>query len=183
VPSGVELVGGNLRRLRAAAGLTLAALAERSGVAKGTVSELERGQGNPTVETLFALAYALDVTLADLVDQAGITGSEVVRAVDRPFIPGRGLDARLLQRTQQRQLVIEVYDLLVHPAAAQEAQAHRTGTREQVYLVDGDMTVGPAEQPAGLGPGDFVSYAADVPHVYRSMDGARALLTMLVPPT
>ena len=87
--SGVQLVAGNLRRLRDAAGLSLAALAERSGVAKGTISELERGRGNPTIETLFALAYALDATLADFVGDPGTPDAQVVRAVDRPFIQGR----------------------------------------------------------------------------------------------
>ncbi|MEJ3653185.1 helix-turn-helix domain-containing protein [Actinomycetes bacterium KLBMP 9759] len=180
--AGVELVASNLRRLRSAAGLSLAVLAERSGVAKGTLSELERGQGNPTIETLFALAYALQVTLADLVDGPAPAAVDVVRALDRPFIPGRPLDARLLHRSLQQHIVFEVYDLVVHPGAVQQAKAHRTGTREQVYLIDGDMSAGPRERLVELGPSDFVAYPADVDHTYASRDGAHALLTMLIPP-
>jgi DNA-binding XRE family transcriptional regulator len=43
---------GDLRRLRARRGLTLGALAEESGIAKATLSNLESGIGNPTLETL-----------------------------------------------------------------------------------------------------------------------------------
>jgi len=115
--AGTALVARNLRRLRNTSGLSLAALAAASGVAKGTISELERGRGNPTVETLFALAYALEATLADLVSDPPQDEAQVVRAVDRPFVPGSPLDARLLHRSQLSDRVLEVYELLVHPLA------------------------------------------------------------------
>jgi len=92
--AGTALVGGNRKRLRTASGLSLAALAAASGVAKGTISELERGRGNPTVETLFALAYALEATLADLVsdppqDKRRLSGRSTDRSCpDRRWTPG-----------------------------------------------------------------------------------------------
>jgi len=179
--AGTTLVGGNLRRLRTASGLSLAALAAASGVAKGTISELERGRGNPTVETLFALAYALEATLADLVSDPPQDEAQVVRAVDRPFVPGSPLDARLLHRSQLSDRVLEVYELLVHPQAEQRARAHRHGVREHVYLVHGDLLVGPAAKPLSLTAGDYAHYKADTDHIYRSQGGGRAVLTMIVP--
>jgi len=55
------MVGRNVRRLRIAAGLTQAALAERMGVDRAYVSGLELGQRNPTVVTLWHIAQALGV--------------------------------------------------------------------------------------------------------------------------
>lgn len=179
---GVELVAGNLRRLRSAAGLSLAALAERSGVAKGTISELERGHGNPTIETLFALAYALNATLADFVGDPGTPDAKVVRSMNRPFIEGQPLDARLLHRSQQNRLVLEVYELLIHPDAAQHAGPHRPGVMEHLYVIEGQATVGPEVAPVHLGCSDYAVYSADVPHRYASNLGARVLLIMSIPP-
>lgn len=181
VTAGTALVAGNLRRLRSASGLSLAALAAASGVAKGTISELERGRGNPTVETLFALAYALEATLADLVSDPPQDDAQVVRAVDRPFVPGSPLDARLLHRSQLSDRILEVYELLVHPQAEQRARAHRYGVREHVYLVHGDLLVGPTTTPLSLTTGDYAHYKADTDHIYRSRNGGRALLTLVVP--
>lgn len=48
-----RVVGDNVRRLRKAAGLSQAALAERMGVDRAYISGLERGQRNPTVVTLW----------------------------------------------------------------------------------------------------------------------------------
>jgi transcriptional regulator with XRE-family HTH domain len=54
-----KMVGLNVRRLRVAAGLTQAELAERMGVDRGYVSGLELGQRNPTIVTLWHTAEAL----------------------------------------------------------------------------------------------------------------------------
>jgi transcriptional regulator with XRE-family HTH domain len=61
-----RLVGGNVRRLRTAAGLTQAELAAKMGVDRAYVSALELGGRNPTIITLWHLAKALGVRLAEL---------------------------------------------------------------------------------------------------------------------
>lgn len=62
-----QLVGRNFARLRKARGLTQEEVEARSGVSQQYLSSLERGRRNPTVITLYELAQALDVTVADLV--------------------------------------------------------------------------------------------------------------------
>jgi transcriptional regulator with XRE-family HTH domain len=57
------MVGKNVKRLRIAAGLTQAALAERMGVDRAYVSGLELGQRNPTVVALWHITKALGVKL------------------------------------------------------------------------------------------------------------------------
>lgn len=56
-----RMVGRNVQRLRIAAGLTQAKLAERMGVDRAYVSGLELGQRNPTIVTLWHIAKALGV--------------------------------------------------------------------------------------------------------------------------
>jgi transcriptional regulator with XRE-family HTH domain len=53
-------------------GLTQQQLATASGVAQADISRIERGQSNPTAETLEALAVPLGVTL-DLVPATQVT--------------------------------------------------------------------------------------------------------------
>ncbi len=61
-----RLVGGNIKIIRTAAGLTQAALADRMGVDRAYISGLELGQRNPTIISLWHLAQALGVSVADL---------------------------------------------------------------------------------------------------------------------
>ncbi len=64
-----RLVGGNVRRLRTAAGLTQAELAVKMGVDRAYVSALELGGRNPTIVTLWHLAQALGIRFAELFQQ------------------------------------------------------------------------------------------------------------------
>jgi DNA-binding XRE family transcriptional regulator len=55
-------VGANIRRMRRAQGLTQAALAQRAGLSTGYVSLIEQGRANPRLETVSALADALEAS-------------------------------------------------------------------------------------------------------------------------
>jgi len=80
-----EIIAAALRRERDRAGLSLSELAKRAGIAKSTLSQLESGAGNPSVETLWALGVALGVPFSRLVDPPG-RAVQVIRAGDAPAI-------------------------------------------------------------------------------------------------
>jgi transcriptional regulator with XRE-family HTH domain len=65
-----RMVGRNVKRLRIAAGLSQAELAQRMGVDRAYVSGLELGQRNPTIVTLWHLAEALKVKLVTFFEEA-----------------------------------------------------------------------------------------------------------------
>ena len=65
----IEIIAKGLTRERQRAGLSLAEVARRAGVAKSTLSQLEAGQGNPSIETLWALCVALNIPFARLMEE------------------------------------------------------------------------------------------------------------------
>lgn len=79
--AGTPSLGDRIRARRVGLGLTLASVAERAGLSLPYVSNLERGRGNPTLESLTALAKALEVTLGELVtEDEQATGEDLVLA-------------------------------------------------------------------------------------------------------
>jgi transcriptional regulator with XRE-family HTH domain len=64
-----RLVGTNVRRLRIAAGLTQAKLAEGMSVDRAYISALEKGERNPTIITLWHTAKALGVRVGALFEE------------------------------------------------------------------------------------------------------------------
>ncbi len=58
----------NLKRLRAANGLSQEALAHEAGLHRTYLSDLERGERNPTIDVIDRIAKAYDVTLGTLLD-------------------------------------------------------------------------------------------------------------------
>ena len=49
--------------------MSLSELARKAGIAKSTLSQLEAGSGNPSIETLWALCVALDIPFSRLIEE------------------------------------------------------------------------------------------------------------------
>ena len=64
----LDRIAASIRSERERTGLSLSELARSAGIAKSTLSQLESGAGNPSLETLWALSVALDVPFSRLVD-------------------------------------------------------------------------------------------------------------------
>ncbi|MDX6725944.1 MAG: hypothetical protein QOK49_749 [Baekduia sp.] len=173
----VKVVGTNLRRLRSDHGRTLSDLARASGVAKATLSALESGRGNPTLETLSALAAALEVPMGDLISAADPVPVTVVRNDEGTAIPGTANDLRLIARFVPGGTV-ELYEAQWPKRSTRNAGGHGPGTREHVFVTRGGLKVGPVGREVGLAGGDYATFAAHEPHIYEARAGTRALLLM-----
>ncbi|MDX6686281.1 MAG: hypothetical protein QOF86_2409 [Baekduia sp.] len=173
----VKVVGTNLRRLRSDHGRTLSDLARASGVAKATLSALESGRGNPTLETLSALAAALQVPMGDLIAPADPVPVTVVRNDEGTAIPGTANDLRLIARFVPGGTV-EIYEAQWPKRSTRNAGGHGPGTREHVFVTRGGLKVGPVGREVGLAGGDYATFAAHEPHIYEARAGTRALLLM-----
>ena len=173
----VPRIGAALRRERTAAGLTLSELARRAGISKATVSQLEAGAGNPSIETLWSLADALGVTFAALVADPPATVT-LVRAADAPGVraAGSAYSAALLAASPPNARR-DLYLVHAEPGEPRVSTPHAPGTVEHVVLLAGSALVGPADSPLELSPGDYLSYPGDAPHVFEArLPGTSAVL-------
>jgi transcriptional regulator with XRE-family HTH domain len=173
--SATVALAANLRRLRVAARVSLSELARATGVGKATLSAIENGRGNPTVETLAALAAALGVPVVDLLEVPAPAPVTVVRA-------GRGERVgEELERVGRLAGGAEVRRAAFEPHALVEAPPLAAGARLHLVVTSGSLVVGPTERISELGSGDYASFPADVPHVFRTA-GRRAEAVLVVDP-
>jgi transcriptional regulator with XRE-family HTH domain len=168
----VNAIGENIRRIRQERQVSLAELASTSGVAKATLANLEKGRGNPTIETLWALALGLHVAFSDLLEQSDVVGPTVVRAGEGTPIESDvpALDLRMVDRIDGSGLT-EIFELSIPRRGRHEGRPHAPGIVERIVVFSGRLLAGPVDEPVELGPGDFVRYPADRPHVYEALDG------------
>jgi len=182
VDSFVRAVAGNVRSLRMQAGLTLADLAAAAGLGKSTLAQLESGKANPSVETLWALAAALRVPFARIVEEERPT-MRVVRGADVPPMHSAeapGWAGRLLSASHGRG-TFDLYSLDLEVGAVRNADAHHAGVVEHLVVIVGRLRVGPQTGPVVLGPGDLVTFSSDVPHMYEALETTRCVLLMAYP--
>ena len=164
----VKRVAVAVRHLRESRGVSLSELARAAGISKGTLSQLEAGRVNPTVETLWALAQALGVPFGDLVADPARPAVQVSRASEGGRIEGDVMIARLLQRLRLQGL-LEVYELTVRAGKPRESGPHAAGVVEHLYVARGRLRVGPLDGAVELEAGDWGTFRADVPHVYEAI--------------
>lgn len=173
-----------MRRARYERDVSLGELSRAAGVSKGTLSALESGRGNPTVETLEALADALGVTVESLVTDEG-SRTRVMRAGEGAWVEGSAVGLRLVERLLGRGMV-DMYEATFSRGVRRESECHAPGVMEHLLVTSGRLLVGPVADEFKLGPGDRVTFAGDAPHVYEAIGGeARAvlLISYLRPPS
>ncbi|GIZ98296.1 MULTISPECIES: helix-turn-helix domain-containing protein [Tsukamurella] len=173
----IMAIAAGIQRERTRAGWSMAELARRANVAKSTLSQLEAGTGNPSVETLWALATALEIPFAQLLGGGNVEVT-VVRAGEGATVPSDSADyAATLLSASPPGVRRDVYRIDAEPGSRRESAAHVLGTVEHVLLCSGEARVGPTDSPVTLAPGDFMTYPGDAPHVFEAVaPGTRAVL-------
>jgi transcriptional regulator with XRE-family HTH domain len=174
-------IGRTVRLHRLAHGMSLGDLARAAGLSKTILSRIERGDGNPSVETLWRVSHALQVPLgALLAEEAEPRVRRIPARSGEPLRAGSGMAAWLVH-ADGREHRSEVYELRLPEGADQQSEPHLPGTEELVVCVGGRLRAGPAGDDVDLAAGDAVWFAADVPHHYAGVRDARALCLMLYP--
>ncbi|RQM36432.1 helix-turn-helix domain-containing protein [Erwinia psidii] len=168
-----QSVSLSLARVRKSRGLSLSGLAETSGIGKATLSGIEAGRGNPTIETVWRLAHALGVTFGELISQ------EQDQSVESS---SSGVSVRLINK-QSSPFVIETYVMDLAPHTKRMAEAHMPGVEENVVVLKGRALTGPQSEPVFLSAGKSCSFASDTPHLYQSLDEQTSMMISVIYPT
>ncbi|NIH79351.1 helix-turn-helix domain-containing protein [Amycolatopsis viridis] len=173
----LDVIAASLRRERARTGLSLSEVAKRAGIAKSTLSQLEAGSGNPSVETLWALSLVLDVPFARLV-QPVRPQVRVLRADEGPAFRSERSDyVTTLVSSCPPHARRDLFRVAAEPGPPRRADPHALGVVEHVVLCAGRALVGVTDDPVELGPGDYIVYPGDVPHIFQALEpGTRAVL-------
>ncbi|MYM66889.1 helix-turn-helix domain-containing protein [Pseudoduganella sp. FT55W] len=167
------LIARRVRELRDNQGLSLDALAARSGVSRSNISLIERGESSPTAAVLDKLASALGVALAALFEDKGTpedAPSPVARVADQPVWtdPGSGYMRRSLSPAAPSPL--QLVDV-VFPAGqrvAYDSVPHNADIHQQVWMIEGAMKISVGEQHWRLEAGDTLAMRLDRHIVYHN---------------
>lgn len=181
VPSRLPLdwIAAALRRERVRAGLSLSELAKRAGIAKSTLSQLEAAGGNPSMETLWALAVALGVPFSALVEPPA-PRVQVIRAGEGPTVRSdRSSYVATLLSASPPGARRDLYAVDLQPGTVRASDPHMPGTVEHVVVSAGRVSAGPEGEELELGVGDYMAYRGDVPHRYEALEpGTKFVLIM-----
>lgn len=162
-------VGGNVKRLRLAQGVTLSELAASAGISLAMLSRLEKGDVSPSLETLAALADALGTSAATLLKEEAAQqsdaqlvrrgeGLEVVRRGTR-----RGHTYHLLASDRGPKRVFEPFLVTLTSKSEIFPEFDHPGI-EFIHILEGSLRYRHGPESYLLKPGDSLTFRGDLPH-------------------
>lgn len=166
-----QRIAQRVGQLRAQEGLSLDALAARSGVSRSMISLIERAESSPTAVVLEKLATGLGVALASLFDSPQATSEPVARAADQ--LPWRDPQSGYVRRNVSPPgfpspiRIVEVH----FPAAAlvaYETTARATPVHQQVWVLDGTLHISVGTAQHTLRAGDCLAFVLDQPTLFHN---------------
>lgn len=168
-----ELIARRVRSLREKRGLSLATLAELSGVGRSTISLIERGESSATATVLDKLAGALGVPLAALFEQGGDADAEpspLARAADQPVWtdPVSGYLRRHLSPAAPSP--IQLVEVVFPPGqrVAFDTSPRDADIRQQVWMIEGEMEISLGDARWRLAAGDCLAMRVDRPTSFHN---------------
>lgn len=176
-----DLLRDRVREMRKKRGWTLEQLSVACGVSRSMLSQIERGQANPTLGVAYRIAQAFGLALGEMIDAPSAASKiETIRAGDRKhmFRSDRGVRIRTLSPLHLEKDV-EFYEVRLRPGGALRSAAHFAGTSEFLAVEQGSIRIRAAEDACELHQGDSAHYPADVPHAIENTGTNEAVVFLV----
>jgi transcriptional regulator with XRE-family HTH domain len=162
-PSVLGNVGGNLRRFRREAGLSQTALAERSGISRRTIINLEAGEANISLSGLDRLAEALGTSFAMIVAAPTAPASAINEVAWR----GRQTESvGTLLGSAPASHEAQLWTWSLGPGDRYDAEPDPAGWHEMILVLEGRLRIQFADSAVRLDPGNHATYSSAQPYAY-----------------
>lgn len=161
----LEQVGARLRAVRQKQGLTLEELAASAGMSTSTLSRLESGKRQASLELLLPLTRRLGIRLDDLVPQ-----EQNDPRIRRPVIRRDGL---IIAPLAPEHSPVATYKI-TYPASSELPELRVHDGYEWLYVISGRLRLRLGEQDLTLISGEAAEFDTRTPHAMSAAGGRPA---------
>ncbi|GEB34688.1 MULTISPECIES: helix-turn-helix domain-containing protein [Brevibacillus] len=174
------IIGANLETIRKKRGLSLDKVAELTGVSKGMLHQIERGDSQPTVTTLWKMATGLQVSFSSLLKAPDSAVSFVSIADVSPIIEDNGLCRAYLQFPFDPMTKLEMFRIELDPGASYSSTPHNEGVYEYITVSAGEFCLKIKDELFRMSEGDGIRFAGNVPHQYSNEGEKQAVIQVVM---
>ncbi|OXT00720.1 XRE family transcriptional regulator [Notoacmeibacter marinus] len=168
-------LGGRMKAERQAAGLTLEAAAQRSGLALSTIHKIENGRVSPSYENLVRIARAYEIGMERLFsadhESPQTTRMTVTKAGEGRIVRSRNFEYEVLCNALADKKIIPLVTLVERRAPLIPADLEAHDGEETLYVLTGRVElVVEHYAPVTLEPGDCAYFDSTLKHGLRALD-------------
>lgn len=175
-----DTLATNLKSIREDRNLSLDKLSEMTGVSKSMLRQIEIGQSNPTIATIWKIANGLRIPFTALLrDQLQDITLRAFKQ-DTPLM-GETEGYRLYPLVSfNPERSFEVYYVEVEPGIVLDAEPHQGNAEEHVFVLKGRIEVSVANESFNISRENFISFQANCVHRYQNFGEETAAAIMLI---
>ena len=160
------ILAENLKRLRNERNLSLGQLAELSSLSKVMISQIEKGETNPTINTIWKIAVALNVPYTSLLDQQK-QDAYVIKKIDAISQLNEDGKYRLYcyySNTPHRNF--ELFQMELDKGCRYTSVGHPEKAEEYLMILQGQLTLEVNNKTFILDADDSITFNASAKHTY-----------------
>jgi transcriptional regulator with XRE-family HTH domain len=171
-----------VKGLRKDRGWTLESFATISGVSRSMLSQIERGQANPTLAVACKIAQAFSISVGELVNEPWtVSAIEVIRKDDPNYLYRNDKDCKIRTLSPlNMEKNIEFYEVSLNANAQLSSAAHFEGAREFITVEKGDIEIVAGVDTSTLSKGDSAHYRGDIAHTIKNIGDQEAVCFLVV---
>ena len=177
------MIGKTVRAIRKRKGWTLSELARRANISKGMLSQVERGKTNASVDSLRAIASALEVPTFSLFLQEDDDSEVLTKKEERMTLAVPGSDAVREILTPNLQGAMSVLLCTVPPEAQSSSSPVSHEGEEWLYVLEGTIVVHLQGETRVLETGDFLYFNSRLPHFFENEGDTEARFICAISPS
>ena len=162
------VLAANIRKLRTSMKMTQARLAKKAGLPRATVALLESKRGNPSINSVVAIARAMGVGVDDLMNEERASSTTIVRRSDMrqtEMAEGRFM-ATVVSPINSKHILMQEISMM--PGCSCKGKPHPIGSQEYFLCNEGEATVVVDGTPNEVKAGDLIFFQGNLPHYYHN---------------
>lgn len=174
------IVAKNIKRLRKEKNLSMDELAKLSGVSKSMLAQIERGEGNPTISTLWKLSNGMKVPFDSLTVRPKVP-YEIVKTFEiQPLLEdgGKVKNYSIFPDDENRRFA--VYYLELELESYWQSEPHLRGTTEFITVFSGTLEIEADDKCFTVAKGESIRFKGDTVHSYRNTGTESAILHIIL---
>ena len=162
------VISMNLKRIREEKKLSLDKVAQMTGVSKSMLGQIERGESNPTVTTVWKIANGLKISFTSLLNQAQSDTVIISKDDVEPMLEDNGKYKLYPFFPYEDGRRFEVYKVEIEKGGYLSAEPHGQNTQEFITVFDGEVTIRVDDEEYTVKKGDSIRFRADKSHAYHN---------------
>ncbi|MCP8967612.1 helix-turn-helix domain-containing protein [Ectobacillus ponti] len=173
-------IGKNLSRIRKERGLSLDKVSEMTGVSKAMLGQIERGESNPTVTTLWKIANGLRLSFSSLIKEEAPSITIVSTDTVDPIVEDDGKYRVYSLFPFHPKKQFEMFSIVLEPGCIHESEAHHAGMEEYIMVSAGTLEILLEQEIYVVEQDSSIHFQADRPHVYRNSGSSTVKCFMVI---